>query len=218
MGEPTGVRVKRGPMTGSGVAQRCSREDDGGLRLRWTTLRTASLFEKIGDIMARLIALAGLPGTGKSSIARQLARRLAAVWLRIDTMDQAIWASPTAPRDLEDWTYRAAQAVATDNLALGFDIVADCVNDCRAARDGWEAAARQAGVGVRWIEVVCSDPAEHRRRIETRSSDIAGLVLPDWNAVAGRAYDAWDRDRIIVDTAHRSLEACVEEALDRLRK
>src|SRR5262249_8145820 len=35
--------------------------------------------------MARLIALAGLPGVGKSSIARHLARRFGAIWLRIDS-------------------------------------------------------------------------------------------------------------------------------------
>ncbi|MGF6427680.1 MULTISPECIES: AAA family ATPase [Bradyrhizobium] len=162
--------------------------------------------------MARLIALAGLPGTGKSGIARQLAPRIGAMWLRIDSMDQAIWASPSAPRDLADWTYRAAQAVATDNLALGFDVLADCVNDCQASREGWEMAAQRAGAEVKWLEIACSDPAEHRRRVETRTSDIAGLALPDWDAVARRAYDAWDRDRLIVDTAHRSLEACVDEA------
>jgi AAA domain len=67
--------------------------------------------------MAKLIAMAGLPGTGKSSIARHLARRTGAIWLRIDSMDQAIWGSGTAPRDLLDWTYRAAQAVATDKEA-----------------------------------------------------------------------------------------------------
>lgn len=162
--------------------------------------------------MARLIALAGLPGTGKSGIARQLAPRIGAMWLRIDSMDQAIWASPSAPRDLADWTYRAAQAVATDNLALGFDVLADCVNDCQASREGWEMAAQRAGAEVKWLEIACSDPAEHRRRVETRTSDIAGLALPNWDAVACRAYDAWDRDRLIVDTAHRSLEACVDEA------
>ena len=88
--------------------------------------------------MARLIAMAGLPGAGKSSIARHLARRCGAIWLRIDPLDQAIWASGTAPSDLFDWSYRAAQAIATDNLALGLDVIADCVNDCQEARDGWE--------------------------------------------------------------------------------
>ncbi|MBO4221109.1 AAA family ATPase [Bradyrhizobium neotropicale] len=70
--------------------------------------------------MARLIALAGLPGVGKSSIAQYLARRCGAIWLRIDSMDQAIWASGTAPSDLFDWSYRAAQAIAADNLARRF--------------------------------------------------------------------------------------------------
>ncbi len=104
----------------------------------------------------------------------------------------------------------------TTSLA-GLDVVADCVNDCQAARDGWEDAARRAGAEVIWLEVVCSDPIEHRRRIETRSSDVAGLALPDGNKVAGRAYDPWDqdrdRDRLVIDTARSSLDACAEEAI-----
>jgi predicted kinase len=171
------------------------------------------LAANVWGAMARLIALAGLPGVGKSSIARHLARRAGAVWLRIDSMDQAIWASGTAPADLLDWTYRAAQAIAADNLFLDRDVVADCVNDCEAARDGWEAAASRAGADIVWLEIVCSDPVEHRHRIETRSTDIAGLNLPDWNAIEARAYHEWNRDRLIIDTAHRSLEDCVEEVL-----
>jgi predicted kinase len=168
--------------------------------------------------MARLIALAGLPGVGKSSIAQHLARRCGTIWLRIDSMDQAIWASGTAPKDLLDWSYRAAQAVAADNLALGWDIIADCVNDCQEARDGWEAIGQRTGAEVKWLEVVCSDPVEHRQRIETRSSDIRGLALPDWHAVVLRAYDDWNRDHLVVDTAHRNLDVCVDEALDLLRR
>jgi predicted kinase len=168
--------------------------------------------------MARLITLAGLPGVGESSIARGLVRRTGAMWLRIDSMDQAIWASGTAPNDLLDWTYRAAQAVATDNLVLGLDVIADCVNDCEEAREGWETAARKASAEVVWIEVVCSDAEEHRRRIDTRSIDIAGLSLPSWNAVAGRAYAPWERDHLTVDTARRSLEECIEEAINLLRR
>lgn len=163
--------------------------------------------------MARLIILAGLPASGKSTIARELARRTGAQWLRVDSMDQAIWASGTAPDDLRDWTYRAAQAVAADNLALGRDVIADCVNDWREAREGWSACGRRAGAELVWLEIVCSDPDEHRRRVETRVSDVAGLRLPDWNAVVGRDYQPWDRERVTIDTAGQSLERCVEAAL-----
>jgi predicted kinase len=163
--------------------------------------------------MGKLVVMAGLPASGKSSVARELARRIGAVWLRIDSMDQAIWASGTAPSDLRDWTYRAAQAVAVDNLKIGRDVIADCVNDSQKARDGWSESGRRSGVDVVWLEIICSDPAEHRRRVETRTSDIAGLALPDWDAVVKRGYDPWERDHLIVDTARWPLEKCVDIAL-----
>lgn len=161
----------------------------------------------------KLVVFAGLPGSGKSTIARELARRTGAAWLRIDAMDQAIRASGTAPKDLRDWTYRAAQALAADNLALGRDVIGDAVNDCREARDGWQAAGARAGAQVLWLEIVCSDPVLHRRRVEGRTSDIPGLVLPDWDAVATRSYEAWDRGRTAIDTARLDLDACVALAL-----
>lgn len=163
--------------------------------------------------MARLIVLAGLPGSGKSTLAREIARRTGAVWLRVDSMDQAIRASGTAPYDLRDWPYRAAQAVAQDNLDLGRDVIGDCVNDCTEAQDGWQEMAARAGVELVWLQVTCTDPAEHRRRVETRPIDIPGQVRLDWDAVAGREYHPWDRDHLTVDTAGRDIGACVDEAL-----
>ena len=69
--------------------------------------------------MTRLIVFAGLPGSGKSSIARALAKKLGAVWLRVDSIEQAIRESVLAPGSVEDAGYRAAYAVAEDNLRLG---------------------------------------------------------------------------------------------------
>jgi hypothetical protein len=51
------------------------------------------------------------------------------------------------------------------------------------------------------IEIVCSDRVEHRRRVESREPDIAGHTLPTWQDVVERDYRAWDRERLVVDTA-----------------
>jgi predicted kinase len=167
--------------------------------------------------VARLLIFAGLPASGKSTIAREVARRTGAVWLRIDSIDEAIKASGVVPGDLRDVGYRTAHAVARDNLRLGRDVIADCVNDWKIARDGWQDAGLSAGAEVAWVEVVCTDLAEHRRRVETRTNETPGLVMPGWAAVIGREYHPWDRDRLVIDTARRDIAACVEDLLATLQ-
>ena len=70
--------------------------------------------------------------------------------------------------------------------------------------------AVQAGARLLEVELVCADTRQHRARIESRHSEIAGLVLPDWAAVLERRYEVWDRERLVVDTCTSSVEECVE--------
>jgi predicted kinase len=163
--------------------------------------------------MARLIAFAGLSGTGKSSIARGLASEIGAVWLRIDSIEQAIRESGVAHGIMDDAGYRAAYAVAQDNLRLGRDVIGDSVNPWMLTRNAWRDAGLRAGAHIVEVEIVCTDVEEHRRRVETRESEVAGLILPDWRAVIGRDYHPWDRDHLTIDTAGRSVDACVKLVL-----
>ena len=89
-------------------------------------------------------------------------------------------------------------------------MIADCVNPLPITRDAWIAIAQQARVGAVEIEIICSDSAEHRRRVETRTSDIPGLRLPTWEEVTNRDYAAWDRERVVLDTSDGSVEHTVE--------
>lgn len=160
--------------------------------------------------MPRLIVLAGLPGSGKTTIARELARRIGAVWLRIDTIETAI-ADVDTP--VEGAGYQAAYALARDNLRLGLDVVGDSVNPWMETRDAWRAAGLDAGAQVTEVEIVCRDTVEHRRRVETRETDIPGLTPPTWREVVERDYRPWSRERVVVDTAGRDVEACVAKVL-----
>jgi predicted kinase len=153
-----------------------------------------------------LIVFGGLPGTGKTTIARELASQLGAVYLRIDSIEQAIRESDLSGALLDDRGYRVAHAVAEDNLCLGRTVIADCVNPIQLTRDAWIDVARRAHVQAVEVEVICSDAVEHRRRVETRVTDVAALKLPSWPEVVSRQYDPWNRERIVLDTAARSVE------------
>lgn len=149
-----------------------------------------------------LYIFAGLPGTGKSTLARRLALHLHAAHLRIDTIEQAMRDAGGAVTGGEG--YAVAYALAADNLRLGLDVVADSVNPWNLTRSIWRGVALNAGVRYAEIEVICSDQDEHRRRVESRASDIEGLRLPSWEAVVTRDYHPWDRAHIVIDTAGQS--------------
>ena len=59
------------------------------------------------------------------------------------------------------------------------------------------------------VEVICSDVSEHRRRVESHISDIAGLPTPTWSEVTAREYECWAEEHVVIDTAHASVEAGV---------
>ncbi len=159
-----------------------------------------------------LIVLGGLPGTGKTTVARGLARDLSAVHVRIDTIEEALRRAG-GPQDLADTGYRVAYGVALDNLRAGHWVVADAVNPIALTREAWRAVAEAARSEIVEIEIVCSDPAVHRERVETRVADIPGATLPTWDEVLARTYEPWEPEPEVVDTARTPPDVTVRQAL-----
>jgi len=153
-----------------------------------------------------LIAFGGLPGTGKTTVARTLARKLAAVYLRIDTLEQAFIASGSGGADIGPAGYLAAYAVSGDNLSLGLTVIANSVNSLHTTRRAWRNVALEAGAPIFEIELICSNVATHRLRVEKRRPDIPGFQLPTWKSVLERQHDPWESGQLVVDTANVSVE------------
>src|SRR3712207_6520723 len=136
-----------------------------------------------------LYIFGGLPGTGKSTLSSHLAGKLKAVYLRVDTIEQALGEAGSQLSGPEG--YMIAYRIAQDNLTLELPVVADTVNPLHITRSAWRQVARQSGVPFVEIEVVCSNQTEHRARVETRTADIVGFRLPTWAEVITRTYEPW---------------------------
>ncbi|MFJ8857644.1 AAA family ATPase [Streptomyces sp. NPDC102451] len=148
-----------------------------------------------------LIVIGGLPGTGKTTLARLLASRIGAVHLRIDTIEQAVVRSGLAQHPLGPVGYAVGYALAGDHLRQGLTVIAESVNPLAVTRDSWRDVGTGAAVPLAEVEVICSDRDEHRQRVTSRTIDIPGLTPPDWQQVLDHDYEPWNRDHIVVDTA-----------------
>jgi len=156
----------------------------------------------------------GLPGVGKTTLAKALSSRLKAVYLRVDTVEQGL--IDLCNFQVEGEGYRLSYRVASDNLDLGNIVVADSCNPISLTRREWQEVASSKAIPYTDIEVVCSDIEEHRNRVERRINDIDGLNLPSWQAVVDREYEQWESERVRVDTAFRKPEESITELLGKL--
>ena len=147
-----------------------------------------------------LIVFGGLPGTGKTTLARALAAELRAAYVRIDAIETAM-ARAHVPEDaiVTGAAYVVGQAVAEGSLAAGATVVIDAVNAIELVRRPWRDLAERLDVPLRVIEVTCSNEVEHRRRVEQRTADL-DHDLPTWADVVAREYEPWTEERLVVDT------------------
>lgn len=167
--------------------------------------------------MPVLVCLTGLPGVGKSTIARRVAQETGALWLWLDEIETAMRASHMQTDDLADGGYAAAQAVAGRALRQGFDVLADCVNSIELTRAAWRSVSGQAGARHLDVELTCSDPVEHRRRVETRKVDLPGWTGPDWASVKARDYDPLTAPGLRIDTALADIDSSVARLVAAMR-
>lgn len=152
--------------------------------------------------MARIVVFAGLPGVGKSSIARELSRRTGLFHLRVDAIE-----GPFLEKEMSVTSegYEAMRRVAAENLEIGIGSIVDCVNPWPLTREMFEFDGQTLKV-----EVTCSDAELHKARLDARGCG------PKFEDLAEREYQSWTDAEIHIDTAKTSVEDAVADILKHL--
>jgi predicted kinase len=166
-----------------------------------------------------LIAMAGLPGSGKSALARALATRLPAVILDKDPIRAALFPPDEIEYSTQQDDFCIAVMLQVAGYVLGKDPAKYVVLDGRPFARSYQrlavvqfAATRE--LPLRFIECVCSDAAARRR--------LAQDVAASRHVACNRNYDLYVRlkacweplqeERLIIDT-EAPLDACIAQCL-----
>ena len=156
-----------------------------------------------------LIVFAGLPGTGKSSLARTVARELRAVYLDKDTVKDCAIAVAREMKieqgaDLAGpLSYELLVVLARDNLSLGLSVVLDSPAGYRQFREKVSELAKSRKANLKLIECICTDESLLRQRVEGRGRELPPYRARDWADYQSNRirFEGLTERRLVVDTA-----------------
>ena len=169
-----------------------------------------------------IVLMAGLPATGKSTLARELARQTSGRVLSKDEVRHALFLSSEVEYSTRQDDFCQQVMLETAGYFLSLDPEKKVFLDGRPFSrryqiDNLLTAANSLHQPWRVLECICSD-ATARERLE---SDLKMGVHPAGNRDYGlyldvkARFEAISHPKIVIDT-DQPLEACIRQALEKL--
>jgi hypothetical protein len=182
----------------------------------WFFARTADINEILHSLgplpgpekRPALVVVAGLPGTGKSELCRDLGRRAGAVILQSDVLRRLLFERPVYSWQESRRLFAAIHAVCQKLLRSGVSCIVDATNLSESHRRPLYDIAERAGAKLIVVEVTAPREVACSRLSERAA--MADSVSEADAAVYERMSREWEeigRDHFVVDTSKRTARA-----------
>lgn len=165
---------------------------------------------------ARIIIIGGLPGTGKTTIANNLANAMGSVTYTKDLLEAAVVRSGLAnANELKGVGYELLKTLALNCFNSGNSPILDCIAPAQRVSLYWEDLLE---LPIKYLECTCSNESLHQQRLESRERGIEGWYELTWQDVLGikQQYKPFQKSRLILDSVD-SLDENTIKALDYVR-
>jgi predicted kinase len=189
-----------------------SEEVAGDDAARRKALHEASLYYKLAWRYTQprrgwLVLMCGLSGSGKSTVARALAKRTGAVHIRSDAVRKHLAGVPLEERggaelytpEMTRRTYERLVALGGILAADGYIVILDAKFDHFAERTAAMNAARQRGLSMCVLHCVAPHDVL-RQRLEARAGDVADATADLLDQQESQWEDFTDGERRFVTT------------------
>ncbi|MEX2543359.1 MAG: AAA family ATPase [Trueperaceae bacterium] len=157
-----------------------------------------------------MVVVFGLPGSGKSTMAVRLARRLEAVWISSDAIRGERGLSGDYSKESIAAVYREMMTRAGSHLTDGAKVVLDGSFSNRRFRQQARELAGSHGVPLALIHMVADDRVTLRRVGRRRRLTEAG---PEAYQLLKRNFDPIEEEHLTLDSSKTRVKGLLKQAL-----
>ncbi len=163
----------------------------------------------------RLVLVFGLPGTGKSTLAAELAQRLAIVHLNSDIIRENLGKRGQYREGDKQLIYDDLLRLATRELEAGNHVVVDGTFYKKSLRTPFIQLANSRGAALKWIQVCASDEVVKERVSKKRRYSEADYAV--YLKIASE-FETTEDSCLLVYSDRENLEEMVDKSLDYIKQ